>query len=62
MCPWPPNFPRVPNIRLRVSPDVQNLPPMTRSRDNGSGPYYPSGPYSLKFPYIDKNWCLQFYF
>ena len=40
MSPGPPDFLRVPNSRLRVSPDVQNLPPITRSRDKGGGPYY----------------------
>ena len=51
LYPGPPDFPRMPNIRLRVSPDAQNLPSITRSRDNGGGPYYPVGPYSPKFPY-----------
>ena len=51
MCPRPPYFYRMPNISLRVSPDVRNCPTVIKSRDSGGGPYYPSGPYSACLPY-----------
>ena len=50
MCPRPPYFYRMPNISLRVSPDVRNCPTVIKSRDSGGGPYYPSGPYSACLP------------
>ena len=52
MCPRPPYFYRMPNISLRVSPDVRNCLTVIKSRDSGGGPYYPSGPYSACHPYL----------